>query len=98
MKLTDKDLALLQPMDKSYKVYLGESLTLMVMKKTGTKVYRLKYRIDNKEQCLIVGRFPDLKIDEALDRVRKFKKELAKRRYRLNVNRAMDKGEAYGDI
>ena len=54
MPLTDAAIKGLRPQEKSYKVFDGNGLYIEVLK-TGTKVWRFKYRFGGKEKRLTIG-------------------------------------------
>ena len=62
--LTDKDIQNAKPKDKSYSLFDGGGLFLLVIP-TGGKWWRLKYRIDNKGKLLSLGIYPDVSLKEA---------------------------------
>lgn len=64
MSLTDVALKSLGPRENSYKVFDGEGLYIEVLK-TGTKVWRFKYRFGGKEKRLTLGRYPRLSLKQA---------------------------------
>lgn len=53
---------------RAYKLFDGGGLYLHVAA-SGTKTWRIKYRLSGREQLLTVGRFPDLSIAEARARL-----------------------------
>lgn len=57
MPLTDVGIKNLRPQEKPYKVFDGGGLYIEVLK-TGTKVWRVKYRFDGKEKRLTLGEYP----------------------------------------
>lgn len=64
MALTDKALKALLPTDKDYKVSDGAGLYVLV-KKSGAKYFRLKYRFEGKEKVLALGVYPDVSLKDA---------------------------------
>ena len=66
MPLTDTQVRNLKPGEKDYKRTDGGGLYLLV-KTTGAKWWRLKYRWLGKEQLLSLGTYPDVSLKEARD-------------------------------
>lgn len=64
MPLTDAKVRALKPKDKPYKVADYDGLYVNVTK-TGSKLWRFKFRIDGKEGLLSFGKYPDLSLSEA---------------------------------
>lgn len=75
--LNETQIKNLQPRDKPYKQADQSGLYLEILP-TGTKVFRIKYRIDGKEKRLTVGQFPDVRLNEARRRLLDAKDLLAK--------------------
>src|SRR5512135_150032 len=65
-KLTDKAVLAAAPREKDYKLADGDGLHLLV-KKTGSKIWRFKYRFDGKEKLQTIGPYPDVSLKEARD-------------------------------
>jgi len=59
MPLSNTKIKNLKPKDKSYKVTDEKGLFLLV-NPTGSKLWRLKYRLDGKEKSLSIGKYPDI--------------------------------------
>lgn len=76
MALTDKALKALEPRDKDYKVSDGAGLYVLV-KKTGSKYFRMKYRFEGKEKVLALGVYPEVSLKEARLQVASAKAQLA---------------------
>ncbi|MEO1884884.1 MAG: Arm DNA-binding domain-containing protein [Methylococcales bacterium] len=57
MPLTDVKARNLKPKDKDYKIADEKGLFLLV-KKNGSKYWRLKYRINGSEKLLALGVYP----------------------------------------
>lgn len=53
-----------KPRDKDYKLTDEKGLFLLV-KKTGRKYWRMKYRIDGKEKLLALGVYPEVSLKDA---------------------------------
>ena len=76
MPLTDTALRNAKPKEKPYK--LGDSQGLFVLvRPTGSKLWRLKYRFNKKEQLLSLGIYPDVSLAKARDRRDECRKLLA---------------------
>ena len=59
MRLTATQVKEAKPRDKQYKLSDGEGMFLLV-KPSGGKYWRLKYRIDGKEKQLALGIYPEV--------------------------------------
>lgn len=75
MKLTHKSCESAKPKEKSYKLSDGGGLYLEVMP-NGSKCWRMKYRILNKEKRLALGVYPIVSLAEAREGREKAKKLL----------------------
>jgi len=75
-KLTEMAIKKAKPEAKDYKMADGGGLYLLV-KITGSKCWRLKYRIGGKEKLLALGVYPDVSLSEARDRREQARKLLA---------------------
>ena len=64
MPLTAKTVQAAQAQDKDYKLSDGKGLFLLV-KKNGSKYWRMKYRFLGKEKLLSFGVYPDVSLKEA---------------------------------
>jgi integrase len=53
--------------EKAYKLYDSEGLFLFVPT-SGKKVWRFKYRFNNKEKLLVIGKYPSVSLKEARER------------------------------
>jgi len=67
MPLTDAAVRQAKPRDKDYKLADGGGLYLLV-KTTGGKYWRLKYRVDRKEKLLAMGVYPDVTLAYAREK------------------------------
>jgi len=67
--LTDVAVRNYKPKDKPYKVAAGRGLHLLV-KPTGAKFWVFRYRFEGKENSLSMGRYPDVTLAHAEERVR----------------------------
>lgn len=76
MKLTALQVKNAKPKDKDYKLFDGEGLFLLI-KKTGKKHWRLKYRFLGKEKLLALGLYPLLSLQEAREAKLEAKKLIA---------------------
>jgi len=75
-KLTELAIKKAKPEAKDYKLGDGGGLYLLV-KATGSKCWRLKYRIAGKEKLLAVGVYPDVSLSQARERRNDARKLLA---------------------
>ncbi|MCB2046992.1 MAG: integrase arm-type DNA-binding domain-containing protein [Novosphingobium sp.] len=64
MALTDTAIRAAKPQAKQYKLYDERGL-LMLVRPSGGKLWRFKYRVQNKEQLLSLGTYPDVGLKEA---------------------------------
>jgi integrase len=64
LPLTDAKVRALKPKDKAYKVADYDGLYVNVSK-SGSKLWRFKFRLDGKEGLLSFGKYPDLSLSEA---------------------------------
>ena len=62
--LTDAKIKTAKPTDKDRKLSDGKGLFLLI-KKTGGKYWRMKYRIEGKEKLLAIGVYPDVTLATA---------------------------------
>jgi integrase len=67
MPLTNVALKNAKPADKPYKIAAGKGLHVLV-KPTGTKLFRFKYRLHGKEKLLSLGSYPEMSLAEAQER------------------------------
>ncbi len=67
MPLTEVKIRNMKPADKDIKLFDGDGLFLLV-KKSGGKLWRLKYRYDGKEKLLSLGSYPDVGLSDARKR------------------------------
>ncbi|MDD2686793.1 MAG: integrase arm-type DNA-binding domain-containing protein [Gallionella sp.] len=75
-KLTEMAIKKAKPEAKAYKMADGGGMYLLVQP-TGSKWWRLKYRIGGKEKMLSIGVYPDVTLSEARDRREQARKLLA---------------------
>ena len=85
MPLTDAAIKAAKPRDKAYKLFDGGGLFLLV-KPTGARLWRCKYRHQGKEQLLSLGAFPDLSLKDARQR-----RETARQKLASGLNPAFEK-------
>jgi len=64
MVLTDTAIRNAKPKDKPYKVSDSQGLYLLVNPR-GSKLWRVKYRIDGVERKLAIGPYPEITLAEA---------------------------------
>ena len=76
MPLSDIQLRNLKPKEKAYKIADGGGLYIHVAS-TGTKLWRMRYRYDGKEQLLSFGSYPALSLKAARQRQQDAKALLA---------------------
>jgi integrase len=75
-KLTEMAIKKAKPEAKPYKMADGGGMYLLVQP-TGSKWWRLKYRIGGKEKMLSIGVYPEVTLSEARDRREQARKLLA---------------------
>ena len=76
MSLTDTTIRNVKPTDKPQKLFDGNGLFLFVAP-SGTKSWRLKYRIQGREKLLTLGVYPQLSLKEAREACADAKKQLS---------------------
>lgn len=76
MPLTDASIRTAKPKDKPYKLADGGGMYLEVAP-SGGKWWRIKYRIDGKEQRLSLGTYPEVSLKTARERREEARKLLA---------------------
>ncbi|MEL6956471.1 MAG: Arm DNA-binding domain-containing protein [Pseudomonadota bacterium] len=67
MPLTDTQLRQLKPKEKPYKVADGGGLLIHVTP-NGSKLWRLRYRVDGVEKLMALGAYPDLSLARAQEK------------------------------
>lgn len=77
MALSDTTIRNARPQDKQYKLH-DEGGLFLIVRPTGGKLWRLKYRFQGKEQQLSIGIYPALGLKEARARRDEARKLLAK--------------------
>jgi hypothetical protein len=65
--LTEKELKNAKPRDKPYKLAAGGGLHLLI-KPSGSRLWRLKYRVDGREKLLSFGMYPEVSLKLARER------------------------------
>ena len=75
MNFCDADIENMQPKASPYKRGMGKGLQLHI-KPNGRKHWKMKYRFNNKEQCLSLGEYPIISLEAAQMKVIAAKKLL----------------------
>jgi integrase len=65
--LTEKELKNAKPRDKPYKLAAGGGLHLLI-KPSGSRLWRLKYRVNGREKLLSFGMYPEVSLKFARER------------------------------
>ena len=76
--LSDTKLRALKPRAKPYKVSDAEGLFVLVTP-NGSRLWRCAYRFDGKQKLLTFGKYPDVSLADARDKLRETKKLLARK-------------------
>lgn len=76
MPLTDPKVRNARPLEKPYKLYDGRGLFLQVVPEGG-RLWRFRYRFDNKEKLLALGGYPDVSLKDARERRDEARKQVA---------------------
>ncbi len=76
MPLTDLALRNAKPAAKPYKLADGGGLFLLV-NPTGSRLWRMKYRVDGREKLLAIGAYPDVPLAKARERRDEARKVIA---------------------
>ncbi len=79
MQLTDKAIRALKPKDKPYKATDGQGLYVLVTTQ-GSRLWRFDYRFQGKRQTLSLGKFPDVGLADARQRLSEARQTLAQGR------------------
>ncbi|MBT7951712.1 MAG: integrase arm-type DNA-binding domain-containing protein, partial [Gammaproteobacteria bacterium] len=77
MPLSDRKVSQSKPKEKDFKLSDERGMYLLV-KKNGSKYWRLKYRFDGKEKTLALGVYPDVSLADARDKRDDARKLIAK--------------------
>jgi Phage integrase central domain/Arm DNA-binding domain/Prophage CP4-57 regulatory protein (AlpA) len=65
--LTDRELKTFKPREKPYKISAGGGLHLLI-NPSGSRLWRMKYRVDGREKLLSFGMYPEVSLKDARDR------------------------------
>lgn len=76
MKLTDTRIKSAKPSTQALKLSDGKGLYLLI-NPTGTKLWRLKYRVDGKEKLMSFGAYPEVSLAQAREACDLARKQLA---------------------
>ena len=76
MQLSDKAIRALKPKDKPYKAADGQGLYILVTAQ-GSRLWRFDYRFQGKRQTLSLGKFPDVGLADARQRLSEARQLLA---------------------
>lgn len=76
MPLTDSAVKTAKPKEKPYKVADSHGLYLLVTP-NGSKLWRIKYRVEGKEKTLSLGAYPDLSLANARQRRAEARQQMA---------------------
>ena len=75
--LSDAKIRALKPRPRPYKVSDAEGLFVLV-NPNGSRLWRCAYRFDGKQKLLALGKYPDVSLSDARDKLRDAKKLLSK--------------------
>jgi integrase len=75
-QLTDTAIRSAKPKEKPYKLFDGGGLFLLVQP-GGSRLWRLKYRIDGREKLLSVGTYPEVSLKSARERREDARRQIA---------------------
>lgn len=76
-KLTEKQIINAKPKDKDYRLYDTDGLTLLVRKKSGTRVWQYRYTFNGKANKYTIGRWPKTGSADAREALIEIKKCLS---------------------
>jgi integrase len=76
MKLTDTRIKSAKPSTKAVKLSDGRGLYLLI-NTSGTKLWRLKYRVDGREKLMSFGAYPEVSLAQAREACDQARKQLA---------------------
>ncbi len=79
MQLTDKAIRALKPRENAYKASDGQGLYILVTRQ-GSRLWRFDYRFQGKRQTLSLGKFPDIGLADARQRLSEARQLLARGR------------------
>ena len=74
--LTATEIKTVKPKEKDFKLFDGGGLYLLV-KKTGGKLWRFKYRFEGKEKVIAIGVYPEVSLADARKKRESFKADVA---------------------
>jgi hypothetical protein len=94
--LTDKELRNRKPREKPYKVAAGNGLHLLV-KPGGSRLWRLKYRVNGSEKLLSFGMYPEVSLKHARDR-RDEARPLMRRGFKAMWRGGSNRGRSYSKL
>jgi integrase len=77
LPLTDAKIRALKPKEKDYKSFDYDGLFLKVTK-SGSKLWRFKFRLDGKEGLLAIGKYPEISLADARARRDEARSQVAK--------------------
>ena len=75
MKLSDASIRKAKPQANAYKLFDGKGLFLLV-KPNGSKLWRVKYRINNQEKIYYLGPYPDLSLSKAREELMELRSKI----------------------
>ena len=67
MALTDTGIKKAKPGEKPIKLFDGDGLFLHVMP-TGSKIWRMAYRVDGKQKMITFGKYPEVSLAQAREK------------------------------
>lgn len=76
MALTDTQIKKAKPGEKPIKLFDGDGLFLHLMP-TGSKIWRLAYRVDGKQKMFTIGKYPEITLAIAREKCLEARKHLA---------------------
>lgn len=76
MPLTDMSIRAAKPASKPYKLADGGGLFLLI-NPSGSRFWRLKYRVTGREKLLAIGAYPDVSLAKARERRDEARKSIA---------------------
>jgi integrase len=87
MQLSDKAIRALKPKEKPYKATDGQGLYILVTAQ-GSRLWRFDYRFQGRRQTLSLGKFPDVGLADARQRLSEARQLLAQGRDPASVKKA----------
>jgi integrase len=78
--VTEKAIKHAKPESKPYKMSAGNGMYLLI-NPNGSKLWRLKYRIEGKEKTLSIGKYPEVTLGQA-----RLERELARQQLAQNID------------